>query len=104
MGAGGATRSGSGPGCGGCARGRTSVAPRSRNVQLTSLQGSFGTRLRSLRSGLVGPNGAGKTTPLGLLLGLAVADSGTLELLGVPVGRALSAVDAVAGFVEGPGL
>ena len=32
--------------------------------------------------GLVGPNGAGKTTLLGLLLGLAVADSGTLEILG----------------------
>jgi len=32
--------------------------------------------------GLVGPNGAGKTTLLGLLLGLAVADSGTLEVLG----------------------
>ncbi|MFH9937728.1 ABC transporter ATP-binding protein [Streptomyces murinus] len=54
--------------------------------------------------GLVGPNGAGKTTLLGLLLGLAVADAGTLEILGVPVGRALSAVDGVAGFVDGPGL
>ncbi|HYY17707.1 MAG TPA: ATP-binding cassette domain-containing protein, partial [Streptosporangiaceae bacterium] len=28
--------------------------------------------------GLIGPNGAGKTTLLGLLLGLAVADRGTL--------------------------
>ncbi|MBB5157118.1 ABC transporter ATP-binding protein [Saccharopolyspora phatthalungensis] len=54
--------------------------------------------------GLVGPNGAGKTTLLGLLLGLAVADSGTLEILGTPVGRALTAPDAVAGFVDGPGL
>jgi ABC-2 type transport system ATP-binding protein len=54
--------------------------------------------------GLVGPNGAGKTTLLGLLLGLAVTDSGTLEILGVPVGRALSAPDGVAGFVDGPGL
>ena len=44
--------------------------------------------------GLVGPNGAGKTTLLGLLLGLAVADHGTLEILGTPV----------AGFVDGPGL
>ena len=34
--------------------------------------------------GLVGPNGAGKTTLLGLLLGLAVADAGTLEILGQP--------------------
>jgi ABC-2 type transport system ATP-binding protein len=53
---------------------------------------------------LVGPNGAGKTTLLGLLLGLAVADSGSLEILGRPVGRALAAPDGVAGFVDGPGL
>lgn len=54
--------------------------------------------------GLVGPNGAGKTTLLGLLLGLAVADAGRLEVLGTPVGRALAAPDGVAGFVDGPGL
>src|SRR5258707_1223389 len=54
--------------------------------------------------GLVGPNGAGKTTLLGLLLGLAVAESGRLEILGRPVGRALAAPDDVAGFVAGPGL
>ncbi|MGC5003702.1 ABC transporter ATP-binding protein [Streptomyces sp. DT203] len=54
--------------------------------------------------GLVGPNGAGKTTLLGLLLGLAVADCGRLEILGTPVGRALAAPDGVAGFVDGPGL
>ncbi|MFF2206243.1 ABC transporter ATP-binding protein [Streptomyces sp. NPDC058145] len=54
--------------------------------------------------GLVGPNGAGKTTLLGLQLGLAVADSGRLEVLGTPVGRALDAPDGVAGFVDGPAL
>ncbi|MEU0256719.1 ABC transporter ATP-binding protein [Streptomyces sp. NPDC006184] len=54
--------------------------------------------------GLVGPNGAGKTTLLGLLLGLAVADSGRLEVLGTPVGRAFEAPGGVAGFVDGPGL
>ncbi|GHF16702.1 ABC transporter [Streptomyces spiralis] len=54
--------------------------------------------------GLVGPNGAGKTTLLGLLLGLAVADSGRLEVLGTPVGRALDSPDGVAGFVDGPAL
>jgi ABC-2 type transport system ATP-binding protein len=54
--------------------------------------------------GLVGPNGAGKTTLLGLLLGLAVADSGSLEILRTPVGRVLAVPDGVAGFVEGPGL
>lgn len=54
--------------------------------------------------GLVGPNGAGKTTLLGLLLSLAVADEGRLEILGAPVGRALAAPAGVAGFVDGPGL
>ncbi|MFF4900839.1 ABC transporter ATP-binding protein [Streptomyces sp. NPDC001068] len=54
--------------------------------------------------GLVGPNGAGKTTLLGLLLGLAVADGGRLEILGTPVERALAVPDGVAGFVDAPGL
>ncbi|MGW2517053.1 ABC transporter ATP-binding protein [Streptomyces sp. NPDC001617] len=54
--------------------------------------------------GLVGPNGAGKTTLLGLLLGLAVADGGRLEILGRPVERVLAVPDGVAGFVDGPGL
>jgi ABC-2 type transport system ATP-binding protein len=54
--------------------------------------------------GVVGPNGAGKTTMLGLFLGLAAADRGSLEVLGASVGRALSAPDGVAGFVDGPGL
>ena len=54
--------------------------------------------------GIVGPNGAGKTTLLALLLGLAVANRGSLEVLGSPVGRALAAPDGVAGFVDGPGL
>ena len=54
--------------------------------------------------GLVGPNGAGKTTLLGLLLGLAVADGGSLEIFGAPVGRAPAAPDGVSGFVDGPGL
>ncbi|MBA2811601.1 ABC transporter ATP-binding protein [Streptomyces sp. KM273126] len=54
--------------------------------------------------GLVGPNGAGKTTLLGLLLGLAVADGGRLEVLGTPVERTLDAPHGVAGFVDGPAL
>ena len=53
---------------------------------------------------MVGPNGAGKTTLFGLLLGLAVADGGTLEVLGGPVRRSLAAPDGVTGFVDGPGL
>ncbi len=54
--------------------------------------------------GLIGPNGAGKTTLLGLLLGLAVADRGQLDLLGTRVGRGFVLPDGVAGFVDGPGL
>jgi ABC-2 type transport system ATP-binding protein len=54
--------------------------------------------------GLVGPNGAGKTTLLGLLLGLSRATSGTLEVLGRPVGSSVAVPRAVAGFVDGPGL
>src|SRR5438067_10893611 len=54
--------------------------------------------------GLAGPNGAGKTTLLGLLLGLAGADGGSLEILGAPVGRALAAPGGVAGSLDGPGL
>ena len=54
--------------------------------------------------GLVGPNGAGKTTLLGLLLGLAKADGGDLEILGHPMRRMLELPDGVAGFVDGPGL
>ncbi|MYR61245.1 ATP-binding cassette domain-containing protein [Streptomyces sp. SID625] len=54
--------------------------------------------------GLAGPNGAGKTTLLGVLLGLAVADGGSLEILGTPVNRTYEVPDGVAGFVDGPGL
>jgi ABC-2 type transport system ATP-binding protein len=54
--------------------------------------------------GVVGPNGAGKTTLLGLLLGLAAADGGELEIFGRRVGRGLPAPRGVSGFVDGPGL
>jgi ABC-2 type transport system ATP-binding protein len=54
--------------------------------------------------GLVGPNGAGKTTLLGLLLGLAQADDGDLEILGSALRRTHALPDGVAGFVDGPGL
>ena len=54
--------------------------------------------------GIVGPNGAGKTTLLGILLGLAFADGGSLEVLGTPVGRGRAVPDGVTGFVDGPGL
>jgi ABC-2 type transport system ATP-binding protein len=54
--------------------------------------------------GVVGANGAGKTTLLGLLLGLVVADAGTLEVLGTQVTGTLAVPNGVAGFVNGPGL
>jgi ABC-2 type transport system ATP-binding protein len=54
--------------------------------------------------GIVGPNGAGKTTLLGILLGLAFADGGSVEILGAPVGRGHAVPDGVTGFVDGPGL
>ncbi|MGE5132950.1 MAG: ABC transporter ATP-binding protein [Gemmatimonadota bacterium] len=54
--------------------------------------------------GVAGPNGAGKTTLFGLLLGLAAADRGSLEVLGTPVGRSLAPPGEVAGFLDGPGL
>src|SRR6202035_4490327 len=45
-----------------------------------------------------------KTTLLGILLGLAFADGGSLEVLGAPVGRGRVVPDGVTGFVDGPGL
>jgi ABC-2 type transport system ATP-binding protein len=53
--------------------------------------------------GLLGANGAGKTTLLRLLFGLIAPDTGTVELLGRPLGGlGSSALDHVGGFVEEP--
>ncbi|MFE1886812.1 ABC transporter ATP-binding protein [Streptomyces diastatochromogenes] len=87
----------------------TRLAVRARGItkcfgDVVALDGVDLDVARGQIHGLVGPNGAGKTTLLGLLLGLAVADSGRLEILGTPVQRALTAPDGVAGFVDGPGL
>ncbi len=87
----------------------TPLAVRARGIEQTfgevvALDGVELTVPAGQIHGLVGPNGAGKTTLLGLLLGLAVADSGSLEILGTPVGRALAVPEGVAGFVDGPGL
>jgi ABC-2 type transport system ATP-binding protein len=88
---------------------RSTAAIRARGVTKTfgnviALDGADLDVAAGQIHGLVGPNGAGKTTLLGLLLGLAVADGGTLEVLGTPVGRALARPAGVAGFVDGPGL
>ncbi|MGW6281233.1 ABC transporter ATP-binding protein [Kribbella sp. NPDC055071] len=87
----------------------TSLAVRARGItrsfgEVVALDGIDLEVAQGQLHGLVGPNGAGKTTLLGLLLGLAVADSGSLEILGTPVGRALAVPEGVAGFVDGPGL
>jgi ABC-2 type transport system ATP-binding protein len=87
----------------------TSLAVRARGItryfgDVVALDGIDLDVAQGQIHGLVGPNGAGKTTLLGLLLGLAVADGGTLEILGTPISRALAAPEAVAGFVDAPGL
>jgi len=87
----------------------TSVAVRGRGVtkifgDVVALDHVDVSMARGQIHGLVGPNGAGKTTLLGLLLGLAVADEGSLEIFGRPVGRGTAAPDGVSGFVDGPGL
>jgi ABC-2 type transport system ATP-binding protein len=90
-------------------RPEASAAIRARGITKTfgdvvALDGVDLDVARGQLHGLVGPNGAGKTTLLGLMLGLALADGGSLEILGVPVGRTLAVGDGVAGFVDGPGL
>ncbi|MDT4922618.1 MAG: type transport system ATP-binding protein [Pseudonocardiales bacterium] len=87
----------------------TAIAVRARGItkcfgDVVALDGIDLDVAQGQIHGLVGPNGAGKTTLLGLLLGLAVADNGRLEILGTPVGRALAVPDGVTGFVDGPGL
>ncbi|WP_225823968.1 ABC transporter ATP-binding protein [Streptomyces naphthomycinicus] len=87
----------------------TLLAVRARGItkcfgDVVALDGVDLDVVRGQIHGLAGPNGAGKTTLLGLLLGLAVADSGRLEILGTPVRRALTVPEGVAGFVDGPGL
>lgn len=51
------------------------------------------------RIGLVGANGAGKTTLVRVLLGLAPADSGSVEVLGHDVASEPGAVQARVGFM-----
>ncbi len=87
----------------------SSLAVRSRGTtkyfgDVVALDGVDLDVPRGLVHGLVGPNGAGKTTLLGLLLGLSVADEGSLEILGTPVDRVLGVHGGVGGFVDGPGL
>jgi ABC-type multidrug transport system ATPase subunit len=53
--------------------------------------------------GFLGANGSGKTTTVRMLLGLVLATSGTIELLGRPVPRDCHGVlPSVGALVEGP--
>ncbi len=53
--------------------------------------------------GFLGPNGSGKTTTVRMLLGLVLATSGTIELLGRPMpARAREVLPSVGALVEGP--
>ncbi len=53
--------------------------------------------------GFLGANGSGKTTTVRMLLGLVLATSGTIELLGKPMPAAASSVlPRVGALVEGP--
>jgi ABC-type multidrug transport system ATPase subunit len=56
------------------------------------------------RYGFLGPNGSGKTTVVRMLLGLVYATSGTIEVLGRPVPKQVSAVlPRIGALVEAPG-
>lgn len=55
------------------------------------------------RYGFLGPNGSGKTTVVRMLLGLVYATSGTIEVLGAPVPRRISAVlPQIGTLIEAP--
>ena len=53
--------------------------------------------------GFLGPNGSGKTTTIRMILGLAAASKGEIELLGHPIPKGLEhALPKVGALVEGP--
>jgi ABC-type multidrug transport system ATPase subunit len=55
------------------------------------------------RYGFLGPNGSGKTTVVRMLLGLVYATSGTIEVLGQPVPRRISAaLPQIGSLIEAP--
>ena len=53
--------------------------------------------------GFLGPNGSGKTTTVRMLLGLVLATSGSIEVMGQPMpSKARDVLPAVGALVEGP--
>jgi ABC-type multidrug transport system ATPase subunit len=53
--------------------------------------------------GFLGPNGSGKTTTVRMLLGLVLATSGSIELIGQPMpARSAEVLPEVGALVEGP--
>ncbi len=54
---------------------------------------------RGIVLGLLGPNGAGKSTTMRMLTGQAVADSGTIDVLGLPIPARSKQARALMGVV-----
>src|SRR5258705_11597727 len=52
--------------------------------------------------GYLGPNGAGKTTSLRMMLGLIRPSAGSVRLFGRDPQISVTALDGVAGLLEGP--
>jgi ABC-2 type transport system ATP-binding protein len=78
-------------------------------IQLVNLRKVYGNRPavdgltltvpRGCFYGFLGPNGAGKTTTIRMLMGLAEPDSGTIELLGLPMPERAIEIKAQIGLV-----
>jgi ABC-type multidrug transport system ATPase subunit len=99
------------PACGGGVLTPSTAAPSA--IATTGLTKRFGSVLAvdhvdldvraGDRYGFLGPNGSGKTTVVRMLLGLVYASSGSIEVLGSPVPRRISAVlPQIGALVEAP--
>lgn len=79
-------------------QGLTKIYGRQRAVDGIDLQVPRGSVY-----GFLGPNGSGKTSTIRILLGLAAASAGTVELLGEPMPtRGADVLPRVGALVEGP--
>ncbi|MFZ0322854.1 MAG: ABC transporter ATP-binding protein [Actinomycetes bacterium] len=66
---------------------------------LTAVDGLDLVVPRGIVLGLLGPNGAGKSTTMRMLTGQALCDSGTIEVLGLPVPKESKRIRALMGVV-----